>query len=115
MHIEKFFQREVESYTLLPDTPYIGKLIEFFDEDECKILILDYIDGRQFKDCLWKKTGQDLILGAKLGVIKKTKVTFSKEQVLKWALQMAQIVQTLQKNDILFGDLHFRNLMLRRS
>ena len=28
---------------------------------------------------------------------------------------MAQIVQTLQQNDILFGDLHLRNLMIRPS
>lgn len=40
---------------------------------------------------------------------------FSKEQVVKWTLQMAQIVQTLQANNILYGDLHFRNLMIRSS
>lgn len=28
---------------------------------------------------------------------------------------MAQIVQTLQKCNILYGDLHFRNLMLHKS
>ena len=48
---------------------------------------------------------------AKTGAPHKTKILYSKKQIVKWTLQMAQIVQTLQKSNILYGDLHFGNLM----
>ena len=74
---------------MLPESPYMGKLIESFDEENVKILVLELIEGREFQSCLYIQTKQDKINTAKSGQIHKTKQLFSKEQVLKWTLQMA--------------------------
>ena len=74
---------------MLPESPYIGKLIESFDEENVKILVLKLINGKEFQSCLWTQTKQDKIQTAKSGHLTKTKMLFSKEQVVKWTLQMA--------------------------
>ena len=38
---------------MLPESPYIGKLIEAFDEGNVKILILELIEGKEFQSCLY--------------------------------------------------------------
>ena len=77
--IDKFFQREVKAYSKLPDSPFLGKLVDSFDDDQTKVLVMELIDGKSFHDCFWTQTKQDKIQTAKSGKIMKTKVLFTKE------------------------------------
>lgn len=93
--IHQFFKRELLAYKQLPQTPFIGKLVDSFEDDNIKVLILELINGKQFQDCFWTQTKEDKVKTAKFGKVLKTKVLFTKKQIIKWAIQMANIIQTL--------------------
>ena len=48
-HQETIYKTEIGMYRILPKTDLFGKLVEHFDEDDKKILILKFIEGHTYK------------------------------------------------------------------
>lgn len=52
---ETLFNRELTAYRALPDdSPYIGKLVDSFNEESTKVLILELINGTSLHSHLQK-------------------------------------------------------------
>lgn len=87
-------------YTILPKSNLFGKMIEYFDEADRKILILEFIEGHLFKH------HQDKLPCQK---------DLSTQQILKHAIQMTKMVLLLEKHDVYFSDFHGENIMVNKT
>jgi len=94
------FETEILMYTILPKSQLFGKMVEYFDEADRKILILEFIEGHLFKN------HHD-----KLPIEKD----LSTQQILKHAIQMTQMVLLLEKHDVYFSDFHGENIMVNKN
>lgn len=113
------FLKEIKGYSLIPESHYFGKLIESFNQYMQRTLILELIEGTTLMECLWTEKRKRLTKAqrSKLEEDREFDVTYkkkfiSKELLVKWMLQMAEVVQILQDHGIYYGDLHLKNLMV---
>lgn len=94
------FETEILMYAILPKTSLFGKLVEYFDEDERKILILEFIEGHQFKHHQDKLPCQ------------KSQNT---HMILKHAIQMTKMLLILERYDVYFSDFHGENILVNKD
>lgn len=74
------------------------KFIEKFNYEDNLIYVLDYIEGKDFEDILYEDEYE-----------------FSKEEIYDIAVQLIDIVELLQKNNIIHRDLRTPNIILDRN
>nr|WP_270941210.1 protein kinase [Romboutsia lituseburensis] len=74
------------------------KFIEKFNYEDNLIYVLEYIEGKDFEDILYEDEYE-----------------FSKEEIYDIAIQLIDIIELLQKNDIIHRDLRTPNIILDRN
>lgn len=85
----------------------IGNMIEHFDEGDKKILVLDFIDGQ-----LYKKH-HDTLPAVCNYIAVALVCNYTTEIAFKYALQMTRMLQVMEQNNIMYGDFHGENIMLK--
>ncbi|MCR8743940.1 protein kinase domain-containing protein [Romboutsia lituseburensis] len=74
------------------------KFIEKFDHESNLIYVLEYIEGKDFED-----------------ILNEDEYEFSKEEIYNIAIQLIDIVEILQKNNIIHRDLRTPNIILDKN
>lgn len=95
---EEMFQREARLLIKL-NHPHIAKVLDHFQENERNYLLLEYVRGQDLRQLVNQHGAQD------------------EEQVLKWALQIVNILEYLHKNNppVIHRDLTPDNLVLNHK
>lgn len=92
----EFFQREAEVLSPLKH-PNIVSITDSFDEEDNYYLVMEYVEGENLHQML-NKRGEP----------------FPEEQVLQWAIQIADVLNFLHSNDpkVIYRDLKPSNVMI---
>lgn len=104
-------QRELAAYKRLPNNEHVTQLIDYFEEEDKRYMVMKLIDGVVFKKVMVTKSE----LADEDGWHNRTQNKYDMNHILNWAMQLSDIILVLNEAGIVYGDFHDGNMMLRKD